>query len=263
MLRRLAIAIPVAIAALIIIDRLSLLIAPCEVYGQQYNAGTSYYYECAPREGIIIAGVEWLANLGPEVWTALATFAIAAFTGTLWWSTRGMLRVTNRSIDLARDEFRATHRPKIRLKHLQLVSDIWTNERIIVNPTFVNRGTANARLNTAGLRFVIVRADRAIPFDPAISANIPQVAGVELGTAINLALEAITDGTVLTNAQNTELQNGTSKLYCVGFISYFDAADQMRITGFCRVLTVPANALARTDNCRFLVFNDPDYEYED
>jgi hypothetical protein len=61
---------------------------------------------------------------------ALATIAIAAFTLTLWRATTEHGRITDRVLDLAIDEFNATHRPKIRVKHVWLLTDIWAGEKI-------------------------------------------------------------------------------------------------------------------------------------
>jgi hypothetical protein len=75
----------------------------------------------------------------------------------------------------------------------------------------------------------------------------------------------IDTGITLTDKQNVEIHEGRCKLYCVGYISYFDGADppRMRITGFCRILTFPPNTTVRMDNTRFREFDDPDYEYQD
>lgn len=44
---------------------------------------------------------------------AVSTLSIAIFTLTLWLSTRGVLTATKATVELARQEFLATHRPKI------------------------------------------------------------------------------------------------------------------------------------------------------
>jgi hypothetical protein len=210
----------------------------------------------------VLVGIDWLIDLKPEVWTALATAAIAAFTATLWWSTRGMLKTTNKTIDLTRDEFNATHRPRIRIKHLWLADDIWGGQQVRVNLGIVNTGTVVATIHQIGVRFVVARADQFIPFDP----NIPGVpVGAQLVSGVWMTIPDISDsdGTTLTNPQNADIQEGRSKLYCIGYVSYLDAAGRMRITGFCRVLSVPQNTLALATNCHFFKTDDPDYEYED
>jgi hypothetical protein len=52
--------------------------------------------------------LEWLESHKGAV-TALATIAIAAFTGTLWWSTHRLWQVTQQS-------FVATNRPRLTIR---------------------------------------------------------------------------------------------------------------------------------------------------
>jgi hypothetical protein len=55
--------------------------------------------------------------------TALSTLLIAAFTWTLWLSTRRQWRLTQRTICLARAEFNATHRPHLIVRDISVVGD--------------------------------------------------------------------------------------------------------------------------------------------
>ena len=47
---------------------------------------------------------------------------------------------TERQLTFARDEFMSSHRPKIRIKHVWLVSDMWESEAIVINVVCVNMG---------------------------------------------------------------------------------------------------------------------------
>jgi hypothetical protein len=58
--------------------------------------------------GIVAAGFNLVLSLKPEVWTALATAAIAMFTATLWWSTRRLWIAGERQLRVARDAAAAT-----------------------------------------------------------------------------------------------------------------------------------------------------------
>jgi hypothetical protein len=69
-------------------------------------------YNLAPL--LIIKAFEGLHALDTVI-TALATVAIAWFTWTLWRATTGTLAATQESIKLSREEFNATHRPKIKV----------------------------------------------------------------------------------------------------------------------------------------------------
>jgi hypothetical protein len=80
---------------------------------------------------------------------------------------------------------------------------------------------------------------------------------------VNWRINGITDGTVLTEAQNVAIQDGESRLFCIGYVTYLDAAQRLRITGFCRVMEFPVGALAHEGNIRFRRVDDPDYDYED
>jgi hypothetical protein len=99
MLKRIMIALAITIAALAFIDRVSLLVAPCGPGGGAYSDQKSPNDDnCATREGIVIAGIEWLREQTPEFWTVLATIAVAVFTWTLWLSTDKMWRVTDATL---------------------------------------------------------------------------------------------------------------------------------------------------------------------
>ncbi len=197
---------------------------------------------------------------------AYYTLWLMAFTGILAIATAGLGTMNFFQLRLARAEFLSTHRPKIRIKHLWLVggvaSEIWQGEPIIVNLTCVNNGTTDAILHEVGIKYLVVKKDRGLLTEPDIPAVL-NVRGAALPCGRNWTIEDLRVGTVITAEQNVDIQQHRADLYCIGYVSYFDAAERMRITGFCRILTFPQNALAHTGNCRFRVFDDPDYEYED
>jgi hypothetical protein len=143
-----------------------------------------------------------------------------------------------------------------------LARDIWHREPIIVDLTCVNTGTTDAILHQVGLKYLIVRNGRDLPLEPAIP-HIYSFQDARLPCGRNWTVENIDTNRILAMAENDDVQTGRSKLYCVGYVSYFDAANRMRITGFCRVLKFPPDALADVEHCRFRRFRDPDYEYED
>lgn len=103
MLKRIAIALLITILALALIDRASLFVAPCGPGGGSYSDQKGYEKDdCATHEGIIVAGIEWLFDSPPEIWTALASLMIAVFTGTLWYSTDKLWRSGEKQIRLSR-----------------------------------------------------------------------------------------------------------------------------------------------------------------
>jgi hypothetical protein len=195
---------------------------------------------------------------------AIATYTLwlMAFTGILAIATAGLGALNLFQVRLARSEFLSSHRPKIRLKHIWLNEDIWQQQPVIVTLVCVNTGVADAKLQEIGLRYEIVRNGATLPPAPDID-HVLQANGAAVRSGKNHRFPLINIGRVITAAENTEIQNKTASLFCVGYISYLDAADLMRITGFCRVLEFPHNTIARADNSRFRIFKDPDYEYED
>ncbi|HEX3653267.1 MAG TPA: hypothetical protein VHU18_10640 [Rhizomicrobium sp.] len=65
--------------------------------------------------------------------TALGTLAVAAFTLTLWRTSYQQAVLTRQSIDLARQEFISTHRPRLRIRN-------------VAPPSQVSNGTAEFRV---------------------------------------------------------------------------------------------------------------------
>ena len=196
---------------------------------------------------------------------AIATYTLwlMAFTGILAFATAGLGTLNFFQLRLARSEFLSANRPKIRVKHVWLARDIWQGTPIVINLTCVNTGTGEARLNQIGIRYEIVRSGALLPVNPAINAAIYAGGAAWDKGARNVNFENVDIGRIVTAPENTEIQNKRSQLFCIGYVSYWDAADRMRITGFCRVLEFPHNTTARADNARFSIYKDPDYEYED
>jgi hypothetical protein len=207
------------------------------------------------------------SDLWLEIWTAalvgVGLLQLAAFS---WQGVqlRKTVQASEKTVKAAEDEFKATHRPKIRVKHVWLTSDLWQGEKITVNVWYVNNGTSNAVFHETGVRFVVVRNDRSIPFNPRITGLNFDLPNREIECGRNWELQGLTDGTVLTPEQNVEIQQGKSRLYCIGYVAYSDKAGRLRITGFCRVLRfLKGSILAHKDNGRFRKYPDRDYKYED
>jgi hypothetical protein len=241
--------------------------SPClmDIEGYRGSGLQQSYSGCAPLHVVAIWMLDalfgWFAKNNAAI-NALATIVIAFFTVTLAWSTHRLWQASKDQINVARDEFYSTHRPKIRIKHLWLQSDIWHGERIAVTLTCVNIGTVDATLAEVGIRYEIVRNDLSLPPKPHIDA-VYNFAGARLPCGRNFVIDRLANGPTLTAEEAADIQQERSQLYCIGYVSYLDNAGRMRITGCCRVLTFPAGRLAHTGNARFRVFHDPDFEYED
>jgi hypothetical protein len=239
-------------------------IFPCILVSNETQAeNDSSYQTCTAMHEAIFRFIRFVWNHAThDNIIAFGTVAIAAFTYTLFRATTKLWNASERQYKLARDEFASIHRPKIRVKHVRLVQDIWQGAPIVINLTCVNTGTAKAKLHQIGVRYDIVRQGAMLPVNPDINAII-QAGGAALECGLNYTWYNIDIGRVVTAPENVEIQNKRSQLFCIGYISYFDAADRMRITGFCRLLDFPSNTTIRADNARFTIYEDPDYEYED
>jgi len=235
----------------------------------QHPSSPQKYRETAQENSTKTKPNQKAAKNGTEESIANYTGWLAVLTGLLAFATIGMGAATiglyvagERQLRLARDEFLSTHRPKIRIKHFWLGNDIWHGEPITVNLTCVNNGTTEAILGAIGIKYFVIKEGKSLPIEPDIPTII-NLSGARLPCGFNWPIKGININRILTPEENADIQQGRFKLYCVGYINYLDASGRMRITGFCRVLTFPQDTLAHAGNCRFRVFDDPDYEYED
>jgi hypothetical protein len=114
--------------------------------------------------------MNWLTfidKIGDPTWaTAVASIAVAVFTGTLWWSTRGMLKATSDNIKLMRDhlmlgrnEFISTHRPKIILREA-IIGSVLEGKPISVIMHFANVGETAGTIVRSHVSVEIVSVDR-------------------------------------------------------------------------------------------------------
>lgn len=76
-----------------------------------------------------------------------------------------------RAVKASRDEFLASHRPQIRVKHLWLMSDVSEQTPIRVKMVCVNTGTANATLQQMGIRCYVFGNEYLLPADPNMAHN--------------------------------------------------------------------------------------------
>jgi hypothetical protein len=158
--------------------------------------------------------------------------------------------------------FLATHRPRVRIKHVFFTDEIRPNTPLTVRVTCVNSGTTEATITEFGASCHIIAKDKFLPFP---NPPIPQVvnnARYPLACGITLHLPNVLNAITLTGDQIARIRSGGEKLYCIGYLRYLDGANRLRSTGLCRVWTFPENA-EPADAGRFRVVNDSDYEYED
>lgn len=152
--------------------------------------------------------------------TALASILIAAFTATLW--------ITNgRQLRLARDEFNATHRPRIIVHTFEVA---YEDHSVGAQFKVVNKGVSPATILTISDKIFATRALRQGVFlDTSTFANKILASGEPMDWGCkgdNLAFE--------TEAVKMSKAPGDLKIWCIGKIIYADGEGRKRETGFCR-----------------------------
>jgi hypothetical protein len=157
-------------------------------------------------------------------WLVAATVvlgAIGVWTGCL---TRGALK-------LARAEFAATFRPRIKIFSLESSRDFDRADEIThgVERRFVNSGESDARIIEIGSKLLV----KTPPLESGIKMNIeavdiPLASGAKDKRAI---FSGLFDDVKI--AHRSE-RNGSDRLFCIGYIAYEDGRGLRRETGFCR-----------------------------
>lgn len=206
--------------------------------------------------------------------TAFATVGIVAYTAVLAFVSNRQAELALKGINLARDEFIATHRPKIRIKHVWLMSDIWHGVPVKFDLVIVNTGMTPAVIHEYKFAIFVLRSGVTLPahiLSPGfletismVSIKKPNVPPIQSG--ITHSAKGLTNDFSLDSIQHRNLREGRVKLYIVGSVEYADPERVgVRTTGFCRFLDIPNNAAAAShlDVGSFRRVEGSDYDYED
>ena len=211
-------------------------------------AGLASTYDIAPS--ILIKVREALHSI-EGILTALGTIAIAIFTWTLWRSTHRLWEANLDQINLAREEFVSTHRPKLRVRQFALERPV-AGSPLLVRFAIINIGetTAHWRNTAAEVALWNGRFWEA----PGISqvaqpSNNPPVRS---GERIQATIHSRFD---VTAEQISAIENGSLTVCAVGEFAYADDLGTTRRTGFRRNYDVRTDVFAATANS--------EQEYED
>lgn len=196
--------------------------------------------ECAthsiPVVAVILVGrfIEYHAG----AITALATLAIGWFTYILYGATTEQARLTRDSIKLARDEFNATHRPRI---VVQRISDYWDGRDdkaafmkiAIVNagdsPAYVTEFLGTLYVQDAGSAFV----PRLIPERSTKYASRRLAVGQWDTLKIEIDDISMFDIGFAQQAKEQPFER-SMRFYGIGSVTYRGDDGAIRQTGFCR-----------------------------
>lgn len=175
---------------------------------------------------------DWVKD--PNNLTAISTLIIALFTVVLAIVGWCQARLINKSIKLARDEFNATHRPKIIARAFDLLSGPPISSRDNFDIVFIAHNAGDGRGTVVEIRSakVILNLGEKIPgnwgfpfketFDVVLDSGEKEIFPLNSG---------ITNQSV--GGQEGIMHNSTI-LYSIGVITYLDGGGRKRQTGFCR-----------------------------
>jgi hypothetical protein len=167
-----------------------------------------------------------------------------------------------RTVDLARQEFNATHRPRIRIKHVWLKEQLAVGKEAVVDILYTNVGDAKAIVDNFGVGFTIGPAGQPIPGRLALDKiSMPS----EVGLGITIDLQGVRTGPSFDTGTINSINLGATWLYCFGFVEYYDGGpketQRVKRTAFCRRYKPGLGGAPG----RFWPLEEPDtdYEYED
>jgi hypothetical protein len=191
-----------------------------------------------------------LADVYQGAITALSGIAVAAFTGTLWVATVGLMNAAKRQSEETRIAFISANRPKVILRRI-LYTPIAMDEPLDVYFVVTNVGASNAVIRYRHFHFEF-RSGRGIPtYDPrADTAPVSLAAGES--AELHYASRADSWESVF---EDIEIKGNPIDVYWIGQIVYEDGVGIQRSTGFCRRFDRESHRWVRTDN--------PDEEYCD
>jgi hypothetical protein len=188
----------------------------------------------------------------PDAYVALFTGLLFVSTFALWWSTRRLVRATNQTARLAREEFTATHRPKIiihvaEFKHIPDNYPDETENKAAASLLCFNVGESTAKN-------VEIRGEifRGIGFAVDVQRPlIKTVAAIKSGEKFRVEIKSEWAAVDVASGPRQG-----SEFYLVGWIAYWDENELRRETGFCFRAQFDS-----THGDRWISAGKPEYEY--
>lgn len=201
-------------------------------------------------------------------------FGLAGLMGlgfTIYYTrqtARAAIEAANAAADQTKTlqrQFAATHRPRIRVKHVWLKSEVWQDEVIKVQVIVVNSGESDALIDSFKVYAQIIKIDSTLPAKPVFPKGEFKVSDLRIASGITLELPEI-ETLAPSDKENAGIRDRVFKLYCYGVVQYWDSSKtHFRTTAFCRELMPPFRQGSYLDVGRFATLKeiDSDYEYED
>lgn len=223
----------------------------CQSEAQQTNKSDDE--GCNKSDHLVIASMltVFVRKLTPEGVSAAATVVIAAFTVILVLVTNRQAKLTRKSVALAREEFIATHRPRIIVHASELTRH--ENSEIPDYP-LIGASLLCFNIGESVAKNVEVRGQiyAGLGFAPDVMRPVVRkIDEVLSGQKLRAEIESKFPVWTAAAFNRTEIE-----YYCLGWISYFDEHGQRRETGFC------LRAVFDGDRDRWISAGKPEYEYE-
>jgi hypothetical protein len=179
---------------------------------------------------------------------ALFNLILAFSTVGLWVATISLSRAGNSQIKLGREEFIATHRPKI------IIHVVEITRREVEEDVFIGASILAFNIGESPARNVEVRGQIFMGDNFAVDVQRPVVKTfIEVLNGQKLRAEIKTDHRVVNAAAG--MRTGLH-FYCIGWIAYWDENGHRRETGFCR------RAQFGLNGDRWVSAGKPEHEYE-
>jgi hypothetical protein len=238
-------------------------------HGQQKQAKLDQAVTGRPQIPLLLVCEGAFIDENSGTLTALATIAIAAFTLTLWRATTEHSQITGRVLALSREEFIATHRPKIIVRsfdapflrqHIDIQQHVLEFFKRNVSPhvffSYINVGDSAA--NIVDFKFALIVGplpQNATTIEFALAREHAWSGSPEKIVPGQGAMMSRAADFSLTENVLSRLIDETWFLYCVGWIRYRDELGTERRTGWHRRYEWHSE--------RFITVSGSDHEYAD
>src|SRR5207244_6429081 len=93
------------------------------------------------------------------------------------------------SVQVAQTQFIATHRPKIRIKHVYIPDQVWADKPIEIKLVVVNVGLTSALIREMNIEAATLTKFKRLPPRPHFSDASKRVNEMELKSGMTLALK--------------------------------------------------------------------------
>lgn len=212
-------------------------------------------------------------NSPPDIdWKFYFDLLLVIFTGILsistiflWWHTRKIADITNQSIELTRQEFIASHPPKLRVHSMSVDDPCKEGEPCKIQCFITNIGGSEATIIGSNLTFrkietlaeqqrVGTETLRRLPPILPLNDHFHAVSEKPImhGESI-LATVSLDERTAEEFNRIVWYGEPDQSFYLYGYVDYIDGAKTARRIAFCRQFS--------TETGRFIAVQDDDHEY--